>query len=159
MKKKMIIGVLAAALLAGSANAETYECKVKARGPDFGWISKTLVFHIPFRFSKTTVENTLIKATGQTTVHADLSMYSKKRITLSWVLKGVLGRNGENLGKFTYRATTSVKGLKNDRHQTIPRWMYRLTILKARGNKAIVSAQAAGYFGSLGASGKCRVSK
>jgi hypothetical protein len=101
----MIIGVLAAALLAGSANAETYECKVKVRGPDFGWISRTLVFHIPFRFSKTTVENTLIKATGQTTVHADLSMYSKKRITLSWGLKGVLGRNGENLGKFTYRAT------------------------------------------------------
>ena len=105
MKKKMTIGILVATLLAGYASAETYECKVKARGPDFGWISKTLVFNIPFRFSKTTVENTLIKATGQTTVHADLSMYSKKRITLSWVLKGVLGRNGENLGKFTYRAT------------------------------------------------------
>ncbi len=54
---------------------------------------------------------------------------------------------------------TDVKGLETERGNKIARWMYRLTILKARGNKAIVSAQAAGYFGSLGASGKCRVSK
>ncbi len=36
MKKKMTIGILVATLLAGSASAETYECKVKARGPDIG---------------------------------------------------------------------------------------------------------------------------
>jgi len=48
-----------------------------------------------------------------------------------------------------------VNGLKTDRNTTIPKFFYRITILKARGNKAIVKAYATGYHGDLGAAGKC----
>ncbi len=101
----MIVGVLVAALFTGAANAESYECKVKIRGIDYGWISRALVINIPYRLNETSVENTLIKATGPTTVPADLSMYSKQRVTVSWELKGVLGPHGKNLGIIRYRAT------------------------------------------------------
>jgi hypothetical protein len=133
----MIFGALAAALLAGSADAETYICKMKPDAHDYGWISKIIVINVNDTGDKVLVNDALVQAAYDKPISATIVVNSDKRLTIKW----------------------DVKGLKNDRHQTIPRFMYRLTILKARGNKAIVKAQAAGYWGDLGASGKCRVSK
>jgi len=135
--KKVIVTALVAGLFAGSVYAETYTCTLKPDAHDRGWISKTIVVNVNGKTGEILVNDILIQDAYDKPIPAKLVTNTDKRFTIKW----------------------DVFGLKNDRHQTIPRFMYRLTILKARGNKAIVSAQAAGYFGSLGASGKCRVSK
>ena len=137
MKKLNLTCAMAIGLFAGSVHAETYTCTIKPDAHDRGWISKTIVVNVNDTSGEILVNDILIQTAYDKPIPAKLVVNSDKRFTIKW----------------------DVKGLKNDRHQTIPRFMYRLTILKARGNKAIVSAQAAGYFGSLGASGKCRVSK
>ncbi len=137
MKKLILTCAMAIGLFAGSVHAETYTCTIKPDAHDRGWISKTIVVNVNDTSGEILVNDILIQTAYDKPIPAKLVVNSDKRFTIKW----------------------DVKGLKNDRHQTIPRFMYRLTILKARGNKAIVSAQAAGYFGSLGASGKCRVSK
>ncbi len=137
MMKKVMIFAFVAASVAASVNAETYTCTLKPDAHDRGWISKTIVVHIDDKTGEILVNDILIQDAYDRPIPAKLVVNTDKRLTVKW----------------------DVKGLKNDRHQTIPRWMYRLTILKARGNKAIVKAQAAGYWGDLGASGKCRVSK
>ena len=137
MMKKVLIGAFVAASVAASVNAETYTCTLKPDAHDRGWISKTIVVNVDDKTGEILVNDILIQTAYDKPIPAKLVVNTDKRLTVKW----------------------DVKGLKNDRHQTIPRWMYRLTILKARGNKAIVKAQAAGYWGDLGASGKCRVSK
>ncbi len=128
---------LAAGLFAGSAHAETYTCTLKPDGRDRGWISKTIVVNVNGTTGEILVNDILIQDAYDKPIPAELVINTDKRLTIKW----------------------DVKGLETERGNKIARWMYRLTILKARGNKAIVKAQAAGYFGSLGASGKCRVSK
>ncbi len=137
MKKLLATGMIALGLTSGYAHAKTYICKVKPDAHDLGWISKTIVVNVDDKTDEIFVNDILIQDAYDKPIPAKVVVNSDKRLTIKW----------------------EVKGLKNDRHQTIPRWIYRLTILKARGNKAIVNAQAAGYYGALGASGKCRVSK
>ncbi len=137
MKNTIITGVLAIGLVAGSANAETYVCKLKTSGRDNGWISKTIVVNVNDAGDKVLVNDALVQQAYDRPIEATVVASSDKRLTVKW----------------------EVNGLKTVRGVTIPRFMYRLTILKARGNKAIVKAQAAGYWGDLGASGKCRLSK
>lgn len=130
-------GLLAAGLTISSANAETYICKVKTDAHDRGWISKTIAVNVNDKTGDILVSDGLILNTYKKPILATLVVNTDKRLTIKW----------------------EVNGLKTDRNVTIPRFFYRITILKARGNKAIVKAFAAGYSGDLGASGKCVVQK
>ncbi len=137
MKKLNLTCAMAIGLFAGSVHAETYTCTIKPDAHDRGWISKTIVVNVNGTTGEILVNDILIQDAYDKPIPAELVINTDKRLTIKW----------------------DVKGLETERGNKIARWMYRLTILKARGNKAIVKAQAAGYFGSLGASGKCRVSK
>ena len=126
-------GLLVAGVTISSANAETYICKVKTDAHDLGWISKTIAVNVNNKTGDILVSDGLILNIYKKPILATLVVDTDKRLTVKW----------------------EVNGLKTDRNATVPRFFYRITILKARGNKAIVKAYAAGYSGDLGASGKC----
>jgi len=130
-------GLLAAGLTISSANAETYICKVKTDAHDRGWISETIAVNVNDKTGDILVSDGLILNIYKKPILATLVVNTDKRLTIKW----------------------EVNGLKTDRNVTVPRFFYRITILKARGNKAIVKAYAAGYSGDLGASGKCVLRK
>ncbi len=132
-----MIGAFVAGMFAGSANAVTYICKIKPDAHDYGWISKTIVVHVNDTGDKVLVNDGLIQEAYDKPIPATIVVNREKRLTVKW----------------------EVDGLETVRGVTMKRFMYRLTILKARGNKAIVKANPAGYIWDLGASGKCRVSK
>lgn len=137
MTGKVIIGAFVAVMLAVKASAQTYVCKMKPDAHDYGWISKTIVVNVNETGDKVLVNDALIQAAYDKPITATIVVNREKRLTIKW----------------------EVDGLETVRGVTMKRFMYRLTILKARGNKAILKANPAGYVWDLGASGKCRVGK
>ena len=137
MKNLITTCAFAIGLFAGSVNAETYICKMKPDAHDYGWVSKTIVVNVNDAGDKVLVNDALVQYAYDKPIPATIVVNKEKRLTIKW----------------------EVKGLKAERGVTMPRFMYRLTVLKARGNKAILRANPAGYSWDLGASGKCRVNK
>ena len=135
MKKLIVAGVLAAGLVASGANAKTYICKVKPEGRDTGWISKTIAINVNDETGKVLVSDAIILSAFKEPIQADLVVNTDKRLTVKW----------------------EISGEKDVFNVTYTRFQYRVTIFKARGNRVTVKAQAAGYFKSLGAAGKCGV--
>ena len=131
------IAALLAGLFASAASAETYICKVRPDGHDLGWISKTIAINIDDKTGEVLVSDAIILRAFKKPILAELVINTPKRLTVKW----------------------EVSGLKDIRNVTYTRFMYRVTILKARGNRAIVKANAAGYFQPLGGSGKCELRK
>ena len=131
------IAALLAGLFASAASAETYICKVRPDGHDLGWISKTIAINIDDKTGEVLVSDAIILRAFKKPILAELVINTPKRLTVKW----------------------EVSGLKDVRNVTYTRFMYRVTILKARGNRAIVKANAAGYFQPLGGSGKCTLRK
>ncbi len=137
MHHSFIAAVSAVYMLAGVASAETYICKVRPDGHDLGWISKTIAINIDDKTGEVLVSDAIILRAFKKPILAELVINTPKRLTVKW----------------------EVSGLKDIRNVTYTRFMYRVTILKARGNRAIVKANAAGYFQPLGGSGKCELRK
>lgn len=121
----------------GAAGAETYICKAKPDGHDLGWISKTIVIDIDDKTSEVLVRDSVIMGYMERPVSGHISTNTPKRLTVTW----------------------EVIGAKDVKNNNIPRFLYRATILKARGNKIIIKAQPSGFFKSLGGSGKCELRK
>jgi len=137
MKHSVILSMGLVAMLTSAASAKTYVCTVSPDGHDTGWISNTIGINIDDNTGKVLVSDGIILNAYKKPISAVVVTNTDKRLTIKW----------------------EVSGEKDVRNVTYTRVMYRVTILKARGNKAIVRSRAAGYSDSLGASGKCVVRK
>jgi len=137
MIKTIVMAGLFAGSLTGGASAETYDCKITTiHGHDNGLISRTLVITIPVRFSKTVVENPLVKTDGRNTVRGVVEMYSKERVNVNWELRDVIGKDGRTYRKLRYRS-----------------------VILRPSNRINVSQGISGSPRMLGGSGKCVLRK
>lgn len=136
MHNKLFVALVVAGLSIGAAaSAETYICTIKADGHDTGWISKTIGVTIDDVTGQAMVSDAHILHAFKKPIAAQTVMNTPKRLSVRW----------------------EISGEKDIRNRSYTRFMYKLTIFKTRGNRAIVKANPAGYFWDLGASGKCKV--
>lgn len=137
MKYGLIAAVVTAAFVGNAALAETYICTLKAEGRDTGWISKTIGVAIDDKTGVVLVSDALILGAYKKPIAASLLVNTAKRLSVKW----------------------EVSGEKDVRNVSYTRFMFKLTIFKGMGNKAIVKARPAGYYRTLGANGKCKLRK
>lgn len=127
--------IVSVTMLGAAAQAETYICSLKADGVDTGWISKTIGFAINDKTGVTLVSDAIILGAYKKPIPAEVVVNTPKRVTIKW----------------------EVSGEKDVSNITYTRFMYKLTIFKARGNRVAVSAIPAGNFLPLSSSGKCQL--
>lgn len=127
-------GVVGAALFAGVAAADTYVCNIKPTGHDTGWISKTLAIHIDDVTGEVLVSDTVILHYKKGPIAGRVSTSAKKRLTVTWEVRGVTNSQNQSAARFIYRAT-----------------IYKLT------NKVIISGRPSGYDSTFSGAGKCEV--
>lgn len=135
MRKEFVAAMIAASLFGGAAQAEVYICTVKPDGHDYGWISKTIGVNIDETTGKALVSDSLVLEAYKKPIPAQVLVNTPKRLSVKW----------------------EVSGGKDVRNRAYTRFMYKLTIFKARANKATVKANPAGRVWDLGAAGKCEL--
>lgn len=134
MREKIIAALVGVTLFATSAGAETYICNVKPIGRDTGWISNTLAIDVNAATSDVLVNDAIILHFNKGPLKGRISAKSDKRLTVRW----------------------EVKSAKDDRNQSIARFMYRATIYKLT-NKLTITANPGGYSNSIRGTGKCKI--
>ena len=125
---------MVAAMVAGTASATLYECKIKPAAYISG-----LMF-ISEEDGKVEVFDGLIKEVYDNPIKGKLAVDNAKRATYSWKVKG-------------FKATETNSG-----HTVIPKLSFRLTRQKS-SNVATVQVKAVGYVNTFRSSGKCKISK
>ncbi len=135
MRKQVFAALVATGLIGGAAQAETYICSVKPDGHDYGWISKTIGVTIDDVTGQALVSDSNILGVYKKPIRGEVVTNSPKRLSVKW----------------------EVSGGKDVRNRTYLRFLYKLTIFKARGNRATVKANPAGYVWDLGGAGKCKL--
>ena len=135
MRKQVFSALMATGLIGGAAQAETYICSVKPDGHDYGWISKTIGVTIDDVTGQALVSDSNILGVYKKPIRGEVVTNSPKRLSVKW----------------------EVSGGKDVRNRTYPRFLYKLTIFKARGNRATVKANPAGRVWDLGGAGKCKL--
>ena len=134
MNKLLMAAGVVASLMGTMAHAKTYVCNIKPDGRDTGWISKTVAINIDDVTNKVLVSDAVILYFNKKPIEGKLSLYSSKRVTVTWEVRGAKDRRNRNVARFMYRAT-----------------IYRAT------NKMIISARPTGYENTFGGSGRCGV--